>query len=120
MLDMGTDGPASVDYPLFAAKVALAIQSGEADFGPAGLRNGPGHGDRANKFAGIRAAIVSDEPIRRAWPAGTLTATCFVSVRGCLGLGAATRCSWRLAWRVYEGERHQRRVDMIGEFEAEC
>lgn len=119
ILDMGTDGPASVDYPLFASRVALAIQSGEADFGLLLCGTGIGVGIAANKFRGIRAAIVSDEFSARMARRHT---DCNVLCLGArvLGPGAATGVLDAWLGESYEGERHQRRLDMIGEFEAEC
>ena len=61
VLDEGTSGEASVDYPDFAAKVAHAVASGEADRGVLICGTGIGMSIAANKVAGIRAAVVSDE-----------------------------------------------------------
>lgn len=60
-LDLGTDGSDSVDYPDFAAKVASAITSGEADLGILICGTGIGMSISANKFPGVRAAVVHDE-----------------------------------------------------------
>ncbi len=59
--DLGTDGPASVDYPDFAAKVARAVSSGEAELGILICGTGIGMSISANKFSGVRAALVHDE-----------------------------------------------------------
>ena len=59
--DFGTDGSASVDYPDFAAKVASAVSSGEAQLGILICGTGIGMSISANKFAGVRAALVHDE-----------------------------------------------------------
>ena len=59
--DLGTDGPASVDYPDFAAKVARAVSSGEAELGILICGTGIGMSISANKFPGVRAALVHDE-----------------------------------------------------------
>ncbi|MCD6188310.1 MAG: ribose 5-phosphate isomerase B [Desulfuromusa sp.] len=59
--DFGTDGSASVDYPDFAAKVAGAVSSGEAQLGILICGTGIGMSISANKFAGVRAALVHDE-----------------------------------------------------------
>jgi ribose 5-phosphate isomerase B len=59
--DQGTSGEASVDYPDFAEKVARAVTSGEADRGVLICGTGIGMSIAANKVAGIRAAVVSDE-----------------------------------------------------------
>ncbi len=59
--DFGTDGSASVDYPDYAAKVAGAVSAGEAELGILVCGTGIGMSITANKFAGIRAALVHDE-----------------------------------------------------------
>jgi ribose 5-phosphate isomerase B len=119
VLDMGTDGLESVDYPLFASRVARAIQSGEADAGLLVCGTGLGMGISANKFRGIRAAIVSDEYSARMARRHT---NCNVLCVGARVLGPGAAVDVLRAWNAetYEGGRHQRRVDMIGEFETVC
>ena len=60
VIDFGTDGPASVDYPDFAAKVSEAVTSGKADRGILICGTGLGMSMAANKFKGIRAALCSE------------------------------------------------------------
>ncbi len=59
-LDFGTDSKASVDYPDFAEKVGIAIQSGKADRGIVICGSGVGGCIAANKMQGIYAAICHD------------------------------------------------------------
>lgn len=59
--DLGTDGSHSVDYPDFAAKVASAVSSGEAELGILICGTGIGMSISANKFPGVRAALVHDQ-----------------------------------------------------------
>ncbi len=59
--DLGTDGSDSVDYPDFAAKVASAVSTGKADLGILICGTGIGMSITANKYAGVRAALVHDE-----------------------------------------------------------
>ena len=61
VLDMGTTSDASCDYPDFAEKVARAVASGGADRGVLVCGTGIGMSITANKIAGIRAAVVTDE-----------------------------------------------------------
>jgi len=61
VIDQGTTGEASVDYPDFAEKVARAVVSGEADRGVLLCGTGIGMSIAANKVQGIRAAVISDE-----------------------------------------------------------
>ena len=60
ILDHGTDGPASVDYPLFADKLCNSITAGECALGILVCGTGIGMSIAANKHAGIRAACCSD------------------------------------------------------------
>ena len=59
-IDYGCDGLEAVDYPVYAKKVARAIQSGECDKGILICGTGIGISITANKFKGIRAALCSD------------------------------------------------------------
>ena len=60
-VDHGTHGQDSVDYPDFAALVAKAVTSGTAEAGILICGTGIGMSIAANKFPGIRAALVHDE-----------------------------------------------------------
>ena len=59
--DLGTNDGDSVDYPDFAAKAAREIVSGHATEGILICGTGIGMSIAANKFPGIRAALVHDE-----------------------------------------------------------
>ena len=61
VLDFGTFSADSVDYPDFAAKVALAVSKGQADKGILICGSGIGVCITANKFKGVRASIAHDE-----------------------------------------------------------
>jgi ribose 5-phosphate isomerase B len=63
--DLGTDGPQSVDYPDIAASVARAVVRREADAGIVIDGAGLGSAIAANKVAGIRAAMCTDETLAR-------------------------------------------------------
>jgi ribose 5-phosphate isomerase B len=58
--DLGTHGPASVDYPDFAAAVGRAVASGAAERGVLVCGSGIGVAIAANKIAGVRAANLHD------------------------------------------------------------
>ena len=59
-IDLGTDSPASVDFPDFAEKVGKAVQSGQADRGIIICGSGVGACVAANKMKGIYAGICHD------------------------------------------------------------
>ncbi len=59
--DLGAHSAEPVDYPDYAFAVAQAILSGAADRGVLICKSGIGMSIAANRFAGIRAAMVSNE-----------------------------------------------------------
>ena len=61
VVDQGTSGETSVDYPDFAEKVARAVATGDAERGVLICGTGIGMSIAANKVPGIRAALVGDE-----------------------------------------------------------
>ncbi len=60
ILDFGTHDAASVHYPDFARKVCKSILSSEANVGILVCGTGIGISMMANRFKGIRAALVYD------------------------------------------------------------
>jgi RpiB/LacA/LacB family sugar-phosphate isomerase len=60
VLDVGTNGPESVDYPDIALAIGGAIQRGRAERGIFVCGSGVGAAIAANKLRGIRAAICHD------------------------------------------------------------
>ena len=59
--DYGTNNSASVDYPDFGAKVAAAVSAKQVESGVLICGTGIGMSIIANKFPGVRAALVHDE-----------------------------------------------------------
>jgi len=60
VLDLGTDGPAPVDYPDVARAVAEAVRSGDADRGVLVCGSAVGVSIAANKIPGVRAGVCHD------------------------------------------------------------
>ena len=60
VLDVGTDGPESVDYPDYAEKAGAAIQREEAQRGIVICGSGVGASIAANKMRGIYACVCHD------------------------------------------------------------
>ncbi|MBB5695719.1 ribose 5-phosphate isomerase B [Muricoccus pecuniae] len=60
VLDMGTHGTESVDYPDFGQAVAEAVHAGRARFGVLVCGTGIGISIAANRLPGIRCALVHD------------------------------------------------------------
>jgi ribose 5-phosphate isomerase B len=65
VLDMGTDGPESVDYPDFGHAVAQAVVARRARFGVLVCGTGIGISIAANRLPGIRCALVHDTTCAR-------------------------------------------------------
>jgi RpiB/LacA/LacB family sugar-phosphate isomerase len=60
VLDVGTNGPDSVDYPDIALAIGEAIRESKADRGILVCGSGVGAAIAANKLSGIRASICHD------------------------------------------------------------
>ncbi len=62
VVDVGTSSAGErVDYPVYGARVARAVAAGEVDGGVLVCGTGLGMSMTANRFPGIRAALVYDE-----------------------------------------------------------
>lgn len=112
LIDRGTDGHASVDYPDFGEAVARDVASGEAHFGILICTTGIGISISANKVRGIRAAICHNEDAaefcRRHNNANII---CFGQKYDTPYM--ATKMAKIFIATDYEGGRHQRRLDKI-------
>ena len=64
-IDFGTDSPERTDYPIYASKVAKAIQSGQCDSGILICKSGYGMTIVANKYKGVRCATCYNEETAR-------------------------------------------------------
>ena len=65
ILDLGTNGPESVDYPDYGKALAEALSAGKANRGVAVCGTGIGISIAANRHPGIRAAVCHDETSAR-------------------------------------------------------
>ncbi len=115
-VDLGTGSDESVDYPDFAIPVAEKVASGEVERGILVCGSGVGMSIAANKVKGVRAALcrtVGDARMtRRHNDSNVLT----------LGEKSIEDPEIDKLIRVwldteYEGERHQRRLDKITDYE---
>lgn len=110
--DLGAHDDRSVDYPDYAAEVARAVASGEARCGVLLCGTGIGMSIAANKFPGVRAALVHDVTTARM---SRLHNDANVLVLGGGLLGDRLLSDILEAWfaTAFEGGRHQRRLDKI-------
>jgi ribose 5-phosphate isomerase B len=65
VLDVGTDSPEPVDYPIFCARVGREVAEGRADRGIVLGGSGQGEQIAANKVNGVRAALCHDVYLAR-------------------------------------------------------
>ena len=116
--DFGTNGPESVNYPVFAKGVCKAVQNKEADFGVLLCTTGIGMSMAANKFRGIRAALCSNE-YQSGLTRAHNNANVLVLGAGYVGAGLAKAIVDRFLETEFMGGRHAVRVGMIAEIEEE-
>jgi ribose 5-phosphate isomerase B len=111
-----TNSDDSVDYPDFAERVALLVSHNEADAGILICGTGIGISIAANKFPGIRAALVTDDFMARMAKEHN---NANVLVLGGRVLDEQKACDLVGAWldATFEGGRHQGRLDKITEIE---
>lgn len=116
--DMGTFSEESVDYPDYGALVARAVVEGRAERGILVCGTGIGMSIVANKFPGIRAALVHDEFTAKM--AGEHNCANILVLGGRV-LDASQACELVQIWldTPFAGGRHQRRLDKIAALEEE-
>jgi ribose 5-phosphate isomerase B len=109
VLDAGTHGPESVDYPDFAQAVAAKVASGEARFGVLVCGSGIGMAIAANRHPAIRAAVVHSATEARLTRAhNDANIACF----GARTMGVEVALDSLAAFLAtsFEGGRHARRI----------
>lgn len=115
-VDFGTYSRESVDYPDFAEKVAEAVQSGECSFGILVCGTGVGISISANKVPGIRAALCANEYMARMSRLHNDANVLALGAR-VIGPGLAQEIVTTFLETVFEGGRHQRRIEKISALE---
>ena len=115
-LDCGTNGPDSVDYPDFAGAVAGAVSRGEVNAGILICGTGIGMSISANKFSGVRAALVHDEYTAQMAREHN-NANILVMGGRVLPIETGKRLVEIWLDSTYEGGRHQNRLDKIASLE---
>jgi len=114
--DLGTNGSDSVDYPDFGRLVALKVAKGEVDRGVLICTNGIGMSILANKFPGVRAALVYD--LRGAQMSREHNNSNILVLGGSVtDKPVAEKILDVWLETPFSGGRHQRRIDKIAELE---
>jgi ribose 5-phosphate isomerase B len=112
VIDLGTNGPESVDYPHYGALVAEAIERGDAERGIAICGSGIGISIAVNRSPACRCAMVSEtlsaELARTHNDANVLALGARL-----IGNDMARACVLAFLDTSFAGGRHQRRVDQL-------
>jgi ribose 5-phosphate isomerase B len=118
LYDFGTHGRESVDYPDFGREVSLRVSQGEAERGVLICTSGIGMSIVANKFPGIRAALVQDlEAARLSREHNNANILVLSGAKTEKSLAQAIVETWLAT--PFAGGRHQRRVDKIVQVEQD-
>ena len=111
VLDVGTHGKESVDYPDYAHKVAEEVLAG-ANFGILICGSGNGVSMAANKHKGIRAALCWNEEITKLARQHNDANIISIPARF-MSLESSTQIIKTFLTEPFDGGRHQRRVEKI-------
>ena len=116
-VDYGTNSAEeSVDYPIYGQKFAEAVVAKEVDYGIVCCGTGIGISLAANKVPGIRCAVVSDVFSAKMSKAHNNANMLSLGER-VLGKGLALELVEAWISTEFEGDRHLRRVNLIGDIE---
>ncbi len=117
-IDLGTFSEDSVDYPEFAAQVAEKVSTGRFERGILICGTGIGMSIAANKFRGVRAALVNDLYSSRFSREHT-DANILVMGGRVVGKDVAKEIVRIWLETPFAGGRHQRRLEKIEALERE-
>jgi ribose 5-phosphate isomerase B len=112
VLDLGTDGPQSVDYPDFGRALADAVAEGRAGRGIALCGSGIGISIAVNRHPACRCALVS-EPLSARLAREHNDANVIALGARLTGIDMAKACIEAFLATPFSGGRHQRRVDLL-------
>jgi ribose 5-phosphate isomerase B len=112
VLDLGTNSEESVDYPEYGAKLARAIEAGDAERGIAICGSGIGISIAVNRNPACRCARV-DDPLSARLSREHNDANCLALGGRLIGSDMARACVTAFLGTEFAGGRHQRRVDEL-------
>lgn len=116
VLDQGTYGPESCDYPDFGRAAARLVSDGTCDRGVVLCTTGIGMSMVANKVEGVRCALCH-EPLSAEMTRRHNDANMLAMGAGMVGPELARRILDVFLTTPFDGGRHQRRVDKMMEGE---
>jgi ribose 5-phosphate isomerase B len=112
--DLGTNGPESVDYPAYGAKLAMEVALGKADRGIAVCGSGIGISIAVNRNMECRCARV-DDPLSAQLAREHNDANVIALGARLIGTDMAKACVESFLDTDFAGGRHQRRVDQLSQ-----
>ncbi len=115
-IDLGTDSPATVDYPDYALRVTAEVTAGRCDSGILICGTGIGMSLAANKVPSIRAAVATDAYMARMARAHNDANILCLGVR-VIGEGLAEDILDAWLTTAFLGGRHAVRVEKIRQIE---
>lgn len=113
VLDLGTHGPESVDYPDFGHAMGQALEEARAQRGVLVCGSGIGISIAANRHPGVRAALCHDETSARLARAHNDANVLALGAR-LIGPEVAKSCLAVFLATDFEGGRHAKRVAKLG------
>lgn len=113
VLDLGTNGPDSVDYPDYGYRLARAVAEGKAERGVALCGSGIGISIAINREPACRCALVS-EPLSARLSRQHNDANVIAMGARLTGIDMAKACLETFLATDFLGDRHTRRVAMLG------
>ena len=114
--DFGCDSLESTDYPIYAKRVAIAVQSGDCDKGILICGTGIGISVAANKVPGVIAAVCS-EPYSAKLTKQHNNANIIAFGARVVGVELAKMILDEFFGAEFEGGRHVNRINKITEIE---
>ena len=114
VVDLGAAEASSVDYPDFGVKLATALQQDNASYGIAICGSGIGISIALNRFAWVRAALVS-EPVAAALARQHNNANVLAFGERLIEPDIAKQCVDHFLDTEFEGGRHKRRVAKLSQ-----
>src|SRR5205085_10565891 len=112
--DLGTNGPQSVDYPEYGAKLGMEIALGKADRGIAVCGSGIGISIAVNRNLECRCARVSD-PLSAELARQHNDANVIALGARLIGSDMAKACIAAFLDTEFAGGRHERRVAQLSQ-----
>ena len=112
IVDLGTNGPESVDYPRYGAALAEALADGRAERGITICGSGIGVAIAANRNSACRCAQVA-EPLSATLARQHNDCNAIALGARLIGLDMAKACVSAFLATDFLGGRHERRVEML-------